>query len=193
LSARRRTAAAELETRVAVELGALAMPTARFTVALEPLERVGPAGAERAELRLSPNPGEPERPIARSASGGELSRVLLALIVVIADRRERTALVFDEVDAGIGGSTALAVGARLGRLARGTQVVVITHLAQIASWADAHYALRKHAAGAATTIELETLGAQQARLEEIARMLSGDPNSVALEHAASLVAGVRRE
>jgi DNA repair protein RecN (Recombination protein N) len=117
--------------------------------------------------------------------------VLLAVIVGLADRRARTALVFDEIDAGIGGATAVAVGSRLGRLARDTQVVVITHLAQIASWADAHYALRKHDVRGATVIEPQTLGGRQARLEEIARMLSGDANPVALEHAASLVADAR--
>jgi DNA repair protein RecN (Recombination protein N) len=191
LSAKRRAAARELESRVADELAALAMPAARFKVALEGLDTIGAAGAERAELRFAANPGEPERPIARSASGGELSRLLLALIVVIADRRERTTLVFDEVDAGIGGATAAAVGVRLGRLARTAQVVVITHLAQIASWADTHYALRKHHRDGATVIEPVTLGAQQARLEEIARMLSGDATPVSLEHAAILVAGAR--
>lgn len=191
LSTKRRAAASDLEQRVATELAALAMPTARFSVLLEPLERVGPGGAERAELRLAANPGEPERPIAKSASGGELSRVLLALIVVIADRRERTALVFDEIDAGVGGATAVAVGTRLGRLARGAQVIVVTHLAQIASWADAHFALRKHDIRGATVIELEPLGARQARLEEIARMLSGEANAVSLKHAATLVAGAR--
>jgi DNA repair protein RecN (Recombination protein N) len=191
LTSRRRAAAHELETQVAGELAALAMPAARFSVVFEPLENIGPGGAERAEFRLAPNPGEPQRTIAKSASGGELSRVLLALIVVIADRRDRTALVFDEIDAGVGGATAVAVGARLGRLARGTQIVVVTHLAQIASWADAHFALRKRDVRGATVIELETLGARQARLEEIARMLSGDANPVSLKHAATLVAGAR--
>jgi DNA repair protein RecN (Recombination protein N) len=191
LSAKRGAAARTLETQVASELTALAMPAARFSVVFESLERIGPGGAERAEFRLAPNPGEPQRAIAKTASGGELSRVLLALIVVIADRRERTALVFDEIDAGIGGVTAAAVGARLGRLARGTQVVVVTHLAQIASWADLHYALRKVDVRGATVIELETLGARQARLEEIARMLSGDATPVSIKHAATLVAGTR--
>jgi DNA repair protein RecN (Recombination protein N) len=191
LTSRRRAAAHEFETQVAGELAALAMPAARFSVVFEPLENIGPGGAERAEFRLAPNPGEPQRTIAKSASGGELSRVLLALIVVIADRRDRTALVFDEIDAGVGGATAVAVGTRLGRLARGTQIVVVTHLAQIASWADAHFALRKRDVRGATVIELETLEARQARLEEIARMLSGDANPVSLKHAATLVAGAR--
>ena len=191
LSAKRMAAAGVLETLVASELGALAMPAARLRVVFESLERIGAGGAERAEFRLAPNPGEPERAIAKTASGGELSRVLLALIVAIADRRDRTALVFDEIDAGIGGATAAAVGVRLGRLARGTQVVVVTHLAQIASWADLHHALRKREIRGATVIELEPLGARQARLEEIARMLSGDATPVSLKHAATLVAGAR--
>ncbi len=106
LSARRRAAAGGLERAVRAELAALAMPAARLRIALEPLAEPGPAGADRAELRLRANPGEPERALARIASGGELSRVLLALTVVLADRRERTALVFDEIDAGIGGATA---------------------------------------------------------------------------------------
>jgi DNA repair protein RecN (Recombination protein N) len=191
LSAKRTAAARVLETRVASELSALAMPAARFGVVFESLEHIGPGGAERAEFRLAPNPSEPQRAIAKTASGGELSRVLLALIVAIAERRDATALVFDEIDAGIGGATAAAVGVRLGRLARGTQVVVVTHLAQIASWADLHHALRKREIRGATVIELEPLGARQARLEEIARMLSGDATPVSLKHAATLVAGAR--
>jgi len=185
----RRRAASELEGLVAAELTALAMPAARFSVAFEALERIGAGGAERAELRLSPNPGEPERPLAKSASGGELSRVLLALIVALADRRERTALVFDEIDAGIGGATALVVGTRLGRLAGAGQVIVVTHLAQIAAWAQAHVVLRKRDVGATTQIEVEALDAHEERHAEIARMLAGNTSAVALEHAAALLAG----
>ncbi|GAC1414772.1 MAG: DNA repair protein RecN [Candidatus Velthaea sp.] len=191
LTRARHAAARDLEARVAGELAALAMPAARFSVAFERLPVLAANGAERAELRLAANPGEPERPVAKSASGGELSRVLLALIVVLADRRERTALVFDEIDAGIGGATGTAVGVRLGRLARSAQVVVVTHLAQIASHADAHYALRKHEAKGTTMVELETLAAPHLRLAEIARMLSGEATAVSLEHAATLVAGAR--
>jgi DNA repair protein RecN (Recombination protein N) len=191
LSALRHAAARELEARVAQELGSLAMPAARFSVAFEPLDAIGPAGAERAELQLAANPGEPERPLAKSASGGELSRVLLAVIVALADRRDRTALVFDEIDAGIGGATAAAVGSRLGRLGQGAQVVVVTHLAQIASWAGEHYLLRKRDVRGTTAVEVERLDTSEARLSEIARMLSGEPNPASLEHAAVLVAGAR--
>jgi len=190
LTVARKNAARELQDLVASELGELALPAARFSVAFEPLAAIGAGGAERAELRFAANPGEPERAVAKSASGGELSRVLLALIVVVADRRERTALVFDEIDAGIGGATGTAVGVRLGRLGRSAQVVVVTHLAQIASHADVHYALRKREAKDVTVVELQTL-AQAERLTEIARMLSGEPTAVSLEHAATLVAGAR--
>jgi DNA repair protein RecN (Recombination protein N) len=191
LGALRAEAARRLETRVAAELAALAMPAARFAVALEPLEEIGPSGAERVEFALAPNPGEPLRPLAKAASGGERSRVLLALVVVLAGRRERTALVFDEIDAGIGGATANAVGVRLGALARTTQVVCVTHLAQIAAWADVHYSLRKREAKGTTVIELVPLDEKAAVPEEIARMLSGSAAAVALEHAATLIGEVR--
>ncbi len=136
-------AARALEQRVATELAGLAMPAARFAVVLEASTEIGPHGGESVEFALAPNPGEALRSLARAASGGELARVLLALVVVLADRRERTALVFDEIDAGIGGATARAVGVRIGTLARTAQVLCVTHLAQIASWADRHSAARR--------------------------------------------------
>jgi DNA repair protein RecN (Recombination protein N) len=191
LTAQRTAAAAAIENAVSGELAALAMPAARLRIALEPLDAVGASGAERAELRFAANPGEPERPLARIASGGELSRVLLGLVVVLADRREPTALVFDEIDAGVGGATAAAVGARLARLAETAQVVCVTHLAQIASYGDAHLALRKHVRAGATTIDAVALSDEPRRVE-IARMLSGDELGVALEHAAELLAARRR-
>jgi len=191
LSRLREAASGELESRMARELTALAMPAARFAAKLEPLDQVGAAGAERVEFELAPNPGEPLRALHKAASGGELSRVLLALVVIFAGRRENAALVFDEIDAGVGGKTANAVGLRLGTLSRSTQVVCVTHLAQIASWADEHYALRKHEARGKTTIELVELSGQPAILDEIARMLSGSSAGVALEHARSLLSDVR--
>jgi DNA repair protein RecN (Recombination protein N) len=190
LRALRSAAADALEVAVAGELAALEMPAARLRIALEPLDVPGPTGSERAELRFAANPGEPERALGKIASGGELSRVLLALVVVLADRRERTALVFDEIDAGIGGATATAVGVRLARLARDAQVVCVTHLAQIASHGDGHVALRKHATGEGTTIEAVALR-PEGRQAEIARMLSGEQRGVALEHAAALIRGAR--
>jgi DNA repair protein RecN (Recombination protein N) len=191
LHAARGVAIPACEERVAAELQALAMPAARFAIALDPLDAPAAHGADRVEFRFSANPGEPERALARIASGGERSRVLLALVVVLADARDARAFVFDEIDAGIGGATAVAVGARLERLAGVAQVLCVTHLAQIASWAETHYALRKSAAGAATTIEVVRLDARDERLAEIARMLSGDTEGISLEHAATLVASAR--
>jgi DNA repair protein RecN (Recombination protein N) len=191
LRALRTSAARELERAASAELAALAMPAARFEVVLEALDAPGPYGSERAYFALSPNPGEPVRPIARAASGGELSRVLLALVASLAERRDPTALVFDEIDAGIGGAAAGAVGIRLGALARTNQVVCVTHLAQIASWADRHYTLRKRNRDDETVVELVLLEGAQDVLEEIARMLSGSAAGVALEHAGALVNDAR--
>jgi len=187
LGRRRREAAAAIASAVRAELAALAMPAATLRIALDALPEIGPTGGERAELRFAANPGEPERPLSRVASGGELSRVLLALTVVASDRLERTAFVFDEIDAGIGGATASAVGARLARLARFAQVVCVTHLAQIASSGEAHVSLRKHVRSGVTTIEALALD-DDARRVEVARMLSGDELGVALDHAAELLA-----
>jgi len=186
LTAARKKAARACEKRIQEELAALAMPAARFEVVLEPLSEVGLRGAERCEFRLSANPGEQPRPLARSASGGELSRVMLALCVVLADRSAQTTLIFDEIDAGVGGATANAVGARLAGLAADLQVVCVTHLAQIAAYADEQVALRKRESKNATTIELVALD-RQGRLEEIARMLSGAATGVSLEHARVLL------
>lgn len=186
----RAKAARTLEKRVATELAELAMPAARFAVVIEASTAIGPTGGESVEFALAPNPGEPVRSLARAASGGELSRVLLALVAVLADRRERTALVFDEIDSGIGGATASAVGVRIGRLARTAQVLCVTHLAQIASWADRHYALRKRESRGSTIVELVRLERRADVLEEIARMLSGNVAAVALEHAETLVSDV---
>jgi DNA repair protein RecN (Recombination protein N) len=184
-------AARGCEARVAKELQALAMPAARFTVVVEPLDTVAAHGGDQVAFHFSANPGEPERPLARVASGGERSRVLLALVVALADRNDARAFVFDEIDAGIGGATAVAVGARLRDLAAIAQVVCVTHLAQIASYAQTHYALRKRDDGDATTIEVVPMQADDDRLAEIARMLSGETTGISLEHAATLVASTR--
>jgi DNA repair protein RecN (Recombination protein N) len=182
----RRKAASALTKSVAAELRDLALASARFEVRFEPLPEIGPDGAEHVEFAFSANAGEPLRPLARVASGGELSRVLLALVVSLAERRERTALVFDEIDTGVGGTTATAVAARLGRLAADGQVVCVTHLAQIAAWADRHYVLDKSERGATTTISVREIGGNAERETELARMLSGETHDVALKHARTL-------
>lgn len=193
LSASRAKAGATLTRAVRKELAELALGAGRFEVGFEPLERIGPDGAERVEFLFAANAGEPPRPLARVASGGELSRLLLALIVSLADARQSAAaLVFDEIDAGIGGATASAVGARIGRLAEAGQAVCVTHLAQLATWAQRHYVLEKTESKTATTISVREVAGADARAEELARMLSGEKHEVALEHARSLLAKTKK-
>ncbi len=188
LTASRKRAAATLAKRVAAELGDLALGSGRFDVAIEPLDTVGSDGAERVEFLFSANAGEPLRPLARIASGGELSRMLLALIVALSKARDASAaLVFDEIDAGVGGTTGAAVGARLGRLARAGQVICVTHLAQLATWADRHYVLEKSERARSTTISVREITGAAARENELARMLSGETHDVALKHARELL------
>jgi DNA repair protein RecN (Recombination protein N) len=189
LSALRVRAATALRKRVIAEFAEIALASGRFQAGIEPLERIGASGAERVEFLFAANAGEPERPLARVASGGELSRVLLSLVVVLAGVRDaRSALVFDEIDAGIGGATATAVGARIGQLARRGQVVCVTHLAQLATWADRHYVLDKIETKKETTIVLRPIKNAKEREAEIARMLSGESHDVALRHARALLA-----
>ena len=132
------------------ELAALAMPHARLVFALTPAE-LGPHGADQVDLLFSANPGSEPRSLAKVASGGELSRVRLALEVVLAADRSAGTLVFDEVDAGVGGRVAVEIGRRLATLARHSQVVVVTHLAQVAAFADRHYVVVKSDDGQVTT------------------------------------------
>ncbi len=186
----RARAAVALAGSVVAELAGLALASARFEVAFAPHERIALEGAEGAEFVFAANAGEILRPLARVASGGELSRVLLALVVALASARERTALVFDEIDAGIGGVTATAVGARVGRLAAQGQVLCVTHLAQLAMWADAHYVLDKREEDGTTAITVRRVSGEQERVAELARMLSGEAHDAALEHARALLRGV---
>lgn len=183
----RRAAAKKLEQRVVREFSDLALGSGSFRVSLEPLAETGRSGAERVEFLFSANAGEAPRPLARIVSGGELSRVLLALVVSLAQARERTALVFDEIDAGIGGATALAVGARIGRLAKSGQVVCITHLAQLATYGQRHYVLEKHERLGTTTIGVREIETKGERTQEIARMLSGETKGAALKHAQEML------
>jgi DNA repair protein RecN (Recombination protein N) len=183
----RKASASRLSKAVVTELKDLALASGRFEVGFVPLERIGSDGAQSVEFRFSANAGEPLRPLNKAASGGELSRVLLALVVALAAAREPAALVFDEIDAGIGGATATAVGLRIGRLAKTEQVVCVTHLAQIATWADRHYLLEKNESKGTTTIGVREVSGDEARAAELARMLSGESHDVALEHARTLL------
>jgi DNA repair protein RecN (Recombination protein N) len=189
LSSLRRSASVTLAKRIVAEFGEIALGSGRFEVAFEPIERIGPLGAERAEFLFAANAGEPARPLSRVAAGGELSRVLLALVVALAGAREIAGtLVFDEVDAGIGGATATAVGARIGALARVAQILCVTHLAQLATWADRHYVLDKSEEKGQTTISVREISSPKQREAEIARLLSGESHDAALRHARTLLA-----
>jgi DNA repair protein RecN (Recombination protein N) len=202
LSAKRRAAADRLAAALQEELKDLAMPHARVLVAVEQdddpdgLEvggrrvAAGEHGLDQVDILLSANPGLPPRTLARAASGGELSRVMLALRVVLAGVDRTPTLVFDEVDAGVGGQTAVAVGRRLALLARHHQVLVVTHLPQIAAFADRHFTVEKHAdAGAGQTRTWVRLLDDTGRVHELSRMLSGMAESgLAQAHAEELLA-----
>lgn len=196
LSEARRKVAPAFAKAVQEEARILAMPDARFVVDIqelpgpsaEGLAEVSPEGLDRVEFLFSANEGEAVRPLARVASGGELSRLMLAVKTALGSADTVGTLVFDEVDAGIGGQTAVAVADALGRLARDRQVIVITHLAQIAAAADHHLVVRKDVADGRTVTSVGPVtGADLER--EVARMLSGDPGSDAsLAHARDLLA-----
>jgi DNA repair protein RecN (Recombination protein N) len=187
LTAARRKAAPKLAKAVVAELAALAMDGASFEVVLEPREEIGASGAERVELMLAPNPGVPAAPVRESASGGELSRVMLALMAV-AGAGGAGVLVFDEVDSGVGGQTARAVGERLRALGDGRQVLCITHLPQIAAMADRHFRIEKSAAADVARTSVERLE-DSAVVEELCRMLGADAaDAGARRHAKALLA-----
>jgi DNA repair protein RecN (Recombination protein N) len=179
----RAEASRSLEEAVRAELEELGMPGAAFEVRLAAAQEPGPEGAERATLWFSPTPGQPVRSLAKAASGGELSRVMLACRSVLADLDEIGILVFDEVDTGIGGRAGMAVGRRLARLALGRQVLVVTHLPQIACFADRHFRVTK-SVGTASVDLLDDTG----RAAELSRMLAGLAGSEsAVSHAKELL------
>ena len=173
-AAARRKGAARLDRAVAAELGPLKLEKARFVTDLAALPETewSEAGIERVQFTVATNPGTPPAPIARIASGGELSRFLLALKVCLAKVGDAETIVFDEVDSGIGGATAAAVGERLKRLAKDVQVLVVTHSPQVAAVADRHWLIRKTTTRNAASTDVLALDAK-GRREEIARMLSG--------------------
>jgi len=191
LSERRRTAAGRLGAQVERTLRALGMDRAVFEVVLERLPEPGPRGADRVELRISTNPGEEPKALARVASGGELSRTMLALKSVLARADRVPVLVFDEVDAGIGGRVASVVAQTLSTAAAGRQVLCVTHLPPIAALADHHVQVTKSLRGGRTRVAVAALTGD-GRVEEIARMLGGaTTTAAALQHARDLL-GARR-
>lgn len=172
LSKRRAVAAAAFEKAVSKELVDLSMEKTRFRLQLSPLERINAKGAEAAEILISPNPGEPMRALRKTASGGELSRVLLAVKHVLANKGSVETYIFDEVDTGIGGAIAEVLGAKMHEVATNTQVVCVTHLAQIAAYADSHFKVAKRETDGRTITEVSPLSEGE-RVSELARMLGG--------------------
>jgi DNA repair protein RecN (Recombination protein N) len=186
LRAARRKAATGLAKAVRQRLAALAMDGATFEAALSVREEPGPSGADEVEFLIAPNPGVPAGPLRETASGGELSRVMLALMGVAAEAGPGT-LVFDEVDAGIGGQTARAVGEQLRELASGRQVICITHLPQIASLAERHFTIVKDVTGKTARTTVTRLGQAQL-VGELVRMLGADgEDAAARRHATELL------
>jgi DNA repair protein RecN (Recombination protein N) len=188
-----------LAERVTAELEELAMASARFVVDVGQREdpsglpcqgrrlAIGPHGADQVEFLFAANPGDPPRPLERVASGGELARVMLALKTVLADLDGIPTLVFDEVDAGIGGHTAHVLGSKLARVARRRQVVVVTHLAPVAAFAQHHLVVRKTLREARADVEVQVLPDEELRIQELARMVGGARvTREALDHARRL-------
>jgi DNA repair protein RecN (Recombination protein N) len=186
LTAARKAAGDRLAAAVAAELAPLKLEKARFRVAVDPLadDRAGPSGADRVQFEIATNPGAPFGPLGDIASGGELARLALALKVALASRGEEApVMIFDEVDQGVGGAVADAVGLRLKRLAAGAQVLVVTHSPQIAARADSHWRVIKLGEGDRVRTDVEVLQPKD-REEEIARMLSGAEITEAARAAA---------
>ena len=191
LSAERRQAAADFDNAVTEAMHGLGMPGGRFTVALEPVEpgRERPTGLDRIDFLISANPGQPPEPLAKVASGGELSRMSLAIQVIASDGSRIPTLIFDEVDSGVGGSVAEMVGRRLRDLGASRQVLCVTHLPQVAALARHHLRIAKATDGTATRTSAQELSGEE-RVEELARMLGGvDITDKTLEHAAEMLAG----
>ncbi|MBT2404181.1 MULTISPECIES: DNA repair protein RecN [unclassified Streptomyces] len=198
-------AATRFASAVTEELASLAMPHARVTIDIRQAEdpdgvevdgrRVayGPSGADEVELLLAPHPGAQPRPIAKGASGGELSRVMLAVEVVFAGSDPVPTYLFDEVDAGVGGKAAVEVGRRLAKLAKSAQVVVVTHLPQVAAFADRQLLVEKTVDGAVTRSGVTVLEGED-RIRELSRMLAGQEDSeTARAHAEELLAAARAD
>jgi DNA repair protein RecN (Recombination protein N) len=187
LSGIRQKHAARLAEQVTAELAALAMPDAGLLVQVEERAEYTPTGRDQVSILLQPHPGAEPRPLGRGASGGELSRVMLAIEVVIAGTDPVPTFIFDEVDAGVGGASAIEVGRRLAQLAETAQVIVVTHLAQVAAFCTNHLSVVKDSDGSVTASSVRQLTGDE-RVAEMARLLSGLPDSESgLAHARELL------
>ena len=188
LSELRTTAAKELAAQVTEELAALAMPGSTLVVSVEPTAEFAAHGRDVISIQLSSYAGAEPRPLGKGASGGELSRIMLAIEVVLAKTEQAPTFIFDEVDAGVGGAAAIEVGRRLAMLAKQAQVIVVTHLAQVAAYANAHLRVLKSSTDAFTATDVVKLDGED-RIQELARMLSGLADSESAQaHAAELLA-----
>jgi DNA repair protein RecN (Recombination protein N) len=193
LTALRTEAAERFAAEVTTELAALAMPHAQITVAVIAQDNFGPHGADDVEIRLVAHPGAPALPLAKGASGGELSRVMLAIEVVFAGADPVPTFVFDEVDAGVGGKAAVEIGRRLARLARLAQVIVVTHLPQVAAYADTHLVVQKADDGSVTRSGVTRLD-DAGRVTELSRMLAGlEDSAFGRAHAGELLSAAAAE
>ena len=191
LGERRRKAARALARKMDETLGELGLPAARVPFEVESREELGPKGRDRVRILFAPNPGEEPRPLARIASGGELSRVMLAVKQALAKADQGLTYVFDEVDTGVGGGTAEVIGRKLKAIAANRQVLAVTHLPQIAAFADHHVMVTKESTKTRTTVHIDVLDEDQ-RQAEIARMLAGKPPSrEAVAHAAEMLRRAR--
>lgn len=193
LSTIRKKSATELAQQVNVELAALAMPGATLVVEVAEATDFNAFGHDAISIQLSSYPGADPRPLGKGASGGELSRIMLAIEVVLAKTEQAPTFIFDEVDAGVGGAAAIEVGRRLAALAQQAQVIVVTHLAQVAAYANQHLRVLKNTTESFTATDVVQLS-QDARIDELARMLSGLPESESGRvHAAELLERARVE
>ncbi len=186
LTSSRKKSALVLQKGICEVLRLLGMPNAEFAIEVTPLEKANSFGSDAVSFKISANPGEPMKEIKAIASGGELSRVMLALKTVLASQDSIQTQVFDEVDSGIGGSVALSLAQCIGTLAEKKQVIAITHLASIASCADTQMVVTKEVKDGRTYTHLKVVAGQE-RVHEIARMLSGDESEVSLEHARKML------
>jgi DNA repair protein RecN (Recombination protein N) len=186
LTSARKKGAQDFASKIAAELGDLGMTATKFEVSIEP-QTITSKGADHIEFLLSPNPGEPLRPLAKIASGGEMSRIMLAMKSVIVREGGMPTMIFDEIDVGVGGRTGQVLGEKLEALGRESQILCITHLAQIASRAGDHFYIEKNVAEGRTSVTVAPLSSEQ-RVDEIVRMLGGSRRTEAVvQHAKDML------
>lgn len=188
LTEMRQQTAAVLEKQILAELSQLNMPHIRLSIQIEKRSAPGPQGTDRAEIWFSANPGEELRPLARTASGGELSRVILAIKTALAGTYQVPTLIFDEIDVGVGGTSLTAMARKLSQLSDSHQVILVTHAPQVAAYAHLHYLIQKEISDGQTLTRVRPLQGEE-RVAELARMLSGESiTDITLQHAREMIA-----